>query len=153
MRSNNVLAEHDWIFNDDSTQNQSAPNQFPHDGWVQDNHGTSTFSTLGGFYEGKLIGPAFDSDFLLSKTEYDPTETPVEEDYWLEAVEWMEAKGVDVISSSLIYKPFDLPNNGYDYKDMNGRTTVIARAASYAVHLGVVVCNSMGNERQADPQV
>ena len=151
LRSNNVIAEHDWIFVDDSTQNQSAPNQFPSDASDQDNHGTSTFSTLGGFYEGKLIGPAFDADFLLSKTEYDPTETPVEEDYWLEAIEWMEAKGVDVVSSSLIYKPFDLPNNAYDYKDMNGRTTVIARAASYAVHLGVVVCNSMGNERQTEP--
>jgi serine protease AprX len=151
LRNNNVLAEHDWIFNDDSTLNQTAPNQFPSDAFDQDNHGTSTFSTVGGFYDGKLIGPAFDADFLLSKTEYDPTETPVEEDYWLEAIEWMEAKGVDVVSSSLIYKPFDLPNNGYDYKDMDGKTTVIARAASYAIHLGVVVCNSMGNERQTEP--
>lgn len=151
LKERKVLAEYDWIFNDDSVQYQSVPYQFPSDAWDQDNHGTSTLSTLGGFYDGKLIGPAFDAEFLLSKTEDDRSETPVEEDYWLEAVEWMEAKGADVISSSLIYKPFDPPYNSYDYKDMNGRTTIIARAASYAAHLGVIVCNSMGNERQTNP--
>lgn len=143
-----VLGEYDWIFKDDSTLNQFAPNQFPDDSWDQDSHGTSTLSTLGGFYEGKLIGPAFNSEFYLSKTEYVPTETPVEEDYWLEGVEWMEAQGIEVLSSSLIYKPFNKPNNGYDYNDMDGKTTVVVRAAEHLAYLGVVVCNSMGNERQ-----
>ncbi|MGH2575896.1 MAG: S8 family serine peptidase [Ignavibacteria bacterium] len=151
LKNRRVLGEYDWIFKDDTTHNQSPPNQFPQDDWNQDDHGTSTMSTLGGFYEGQLLGPAFDVEFYLSKSEFNPTETPVEEDYWLEAVEWMEANGVDIISSSLIYKPYDLPNNSYDYKDMNGSTTVISRAADYAVHLGVVVCNSMGNERQTNP--
>jgi hypothetical protein len=34
---------------------------------------------------------------------------------------------------------------------MDGNTTVIVRAADYAAHLGVVVLNSMGNERQTNP--
>jgi hypothetical protein len=63
----------------------------------------------------------------------------------------MEGQGVDVISCSLIYKPFDLPNNQYIYADMNGKTTIIVRAAEHAASLGVVVVNSMGNERQTDP--
>lgn len=151
LRTRNVIAEYDWIFKDDSTQNQAPPNQFPEDEWNQDGHGTTTMSTLGGFYDGKIIGPAFDVEFYLSKTEDDRSETPVEEDYWLEAVEWMEANGAEVISSSLIYKPFDLPNNGYEYKDMNGNTTVVVRAADHAAYLGVVVLNSMGNERQTKP--
>ena len=148
LRTRKVLGEYDWIFKDDSVQYQSPPNQHPGDQYDQDGHGTSTMSTLGGFYNGQLIGPAFDADFYLSKTEDDRSETPVEEDYWLEAAEWMEAQGVDVISCSLIYKPFDLPNNNYEYKDMDGKTTVIVRAADYAAHLGVVVVNAMGNERQ-----
>jgi len=148
LRTRRVLGEYDWIFKDDSTQLQSPPNQFPADQYDQDGHGTSTMSTLGGFYNGQLIGPAFDVTFYLSKTEDDRSETPVEEDYWLEAAEWMEAKGVDVISCSLIYKPYDLPNNSYEYKNMDGKTTIIVRAADYAAHLGVVVVNSMGNERQ-----
>ncbi len=146
LKTRKVLGEYDWIFKDDTASYQTPPNQFPGDIYDQDGHGTMTMSTLGGFYPGKLIGPGFDAEFYLSKTEDDRSETPVEEDYWLEAAEWMESQGVDVISSSLIYKPFDPPNDDYEYKDMNGKTTVIARAADYAVHLGVVVCNSMGNE-------
>jgi len=151
LKTRNVKGEYDWIFKDDSTQNQAPPNQFPEDEWDQDGHGTTTMSTLGGFYDGKIIGPAFDVEFYLSKTEDDRSETPVEEDYWLEAVEWMEANGAEVISSSLIYKPFDQPNNKYEYIDMDGKTTVIVRAADHAAYLGVVVLNSMGNERQTKP--
>ncbi len=151
LSGRDVLGEYDWIFKDDSTLFQFSPNQQPGDIGDQDGHGTATMSTLGGFKDGKMIGPAFDVSFYLSKTEYGATETPVEEDYWLEAVEWMESKGVDVISSSLIYKPYDEPNNKYTYKDMDGKTTVIVRAADKCAYYGVVVCNSMGNERQTDP--
>lgn len=151
LRTRKVLGEYDWIFKDDSTQFQVFPNQIKTDGWDQDGHGTATMSTLGGFYEGQIIGPAFDVEFYLSKTEDGTSETPVEEDYWLEAVEWMESMGVDVISSSLIYKKFDLPHNQYTYKDMDGKTTIIVRAANHAASLGVVVHNSMGNERQTNP--
>jgi serine protease AprX len=151
LKDRKVLGEYDWIFKDDSIQCQFPPDQYPEDTWDQDAHGTTTLSTIGGFYEGELIGPAFDASFYLSKTEDDRDETPVEEDYWLQAVEWMEAQGIDVLSCSLIYKPYDFPNNSYSYPDMDGRTTVIVRAAEIAVHLGVVVCNSMGNEGQKDP--
>lgn len=151
LNTRNVIDEFDWINKDDSVQYQQQPNQFPGDPYDQDGHGTSTMSTLGGFMPGQLIGPAFDVEFYLSKTEAGASETPVEEDYWLEAVEWMEAQGVEVISSSLIYKPFDLPHNQYYYKDMDGKTTITVRAAELAVSLGVVVVNSMGNENQTQP--
>lgn len=151
LMTRNVKGEYDWIFKDDSVQYQTQPNQMPGDSYDQDGHGTSTMSTLGGYYPGQIIGPAFDVEFYLSKTEAGASETPVEEDFWLEGVEWMESQGVEVISSSLIYKPFDLPNNQYSYKDMNGKTTVIVRAADIAAKLGVVVVNSMGNESQTQP--
>jgi serine protease AprX len=151
LRTRKVVAEYDWSYKDEFTFNQVSPDQYPSDNWDQDGHGTETMSSLGGFYEGRLIGPAFDVDFYLSKTEVDGSETPVEEDYWLEAIEWMESQGVEVVSSSLIYKPFDDPNNKYTYQDMNGNTTIIARASKMAVYLGVVVCNSMGNEWQTEP--
>ncbi len=146
LRTRNVKGEFDWIYKDDSVQFQEEPNQLPEDDWDQDGHGTATMSTLGGFYEGEIIGPAFDVSFYLSKTEKSVTETPIEEDFWLEGVEWMESMGVDVISSSLIYKPFDLPHNQYTYKDMDGKTTITVRAAELAASLGVVMVNSMGNE-------
>lgn len=151
LMTRNVKGEYDWIFKDDSVQYQTQPNQMPGDSYDQDGHGTSTMSTLGGYFPGQIIGPAFDVEFYLSKTEAGASETPVEEDFWLEGVEWMESQGVEVISSSLIYKPFDLPHNQYSYKDMNGKTTVIVRAADLAAKLGVVVVNSMGNESQTTP--
>ncbi len=151
LKTRRVLGEYDWIFKDDSTLNQIPPNQVPADVWDQDGHGTATMSSLGGYYPGKFIGPAFDVEFYLSKTENDATETPVEEDFYLEAVEWMEVNGIEVISSSLIYKPYDPPHNSYTYKDMDGKTTVIARAADIAASLGIVVLNSMGNEYQTEP--
>jgi len=151
LKTRNVIDEFDWIYKDDSVQFQEKPNQLPPDKWDQDGHGTATMSTLGGFYQGEIIGPAFDVDFYLSKTELGESETPIEEDFWLEAVEWMESQGAEVITSSLIYKPFDLPHNQYTYKDMNGATTIIVRAAELAASLGVVVVNSMGNESQTNP--
>jgi len=151
LKTRKIIDEYDWINKDDSVQYQVAPNQIPSDPFDQDDHGTATLTTLGGFFPGQVIGPAFDAEFYLSKTEFNPTETPVEEDYWVEAVEWMEANGVDVISCSLIYKPYDLPHNQYIYADMNGKTTIIVRAAEHAASLGIVVVNSMGNERQTDP--
>ena len=106
-----------------------------------------------GFKEGKLIGPSFGAEIILAKTEYTPTETPMEEDYWMEAAEWAEAKGVDVITSSLGYKIWDEPyvNNSYKYEDYNGRTTLVAIASSRLAHMGVLVCNSIGNYNQTDP--
>lgn len=151
LKTRKVIGEYDWIFKDDSVQNQIRPNQYPDDHWDQDGHGTATMSTLGGFYNGKMIGPSFNASFYLSKTEDNRSETPIEEDFWISAIEWMESKGVDVVSSSLIYKNFDEPNNDYTYEDMNGKTTMITRAADIAFELGVIVCNSMGNERQTQP--
>ncbi|MEP7145724.1 MAG: S8 family serine peptidase, partial [bacterium] len=78
------------------------------------------------------------------------SETPMEEDFFLEAAEWSEAKGVDIITSSLIYKVYDAPyeNNSYTYDDYDGRTAITTYAATHSAHLGVVVCQAMGNYNQ-----
>ena len=145
LQTRHVVTEHDFIFNDDVTANQSG------DSKNQDEHGTLTFSILGGFKPGKLIGPAFGADFILGKTEYVPTEYRREEDYWAAGIEWMENHGVDVVSSSVGYNLFD-DGTGYLWSngDFNGRTSVVAQAAARAARLGVVVCTSMGNEGRGD---
>jgi serine protease AprX len=135
-----VIAEYDFIFKDSVTADEA------NDPIGQDSHGTSTMSTVGGFKEGQLIGPAYGASFILGKTEYVPTETRIEEDNWVAAIEWMESKGVDVVSSSLGYTTFD-DGTGYRYSngDFNGRTAVTTKAAVIAARKGVVVVNSMGN--------
>ncbi|HCV42519.1 MAG TPA: hypothetical protein DGH68_03475, partial [Bacteroidetes bacterium] len=116
-------------------------------------HGQNTFSCVGGFSEGNLIGTAYGASFALARTEVDPTETPVEEDNWARAVIWADSLGVDVITSSLSYgaagAPYDPPWPGYTWQDMNGVTTIVSRAANRATELGIVVVNSAGNDGDA----
>ncbi|MBD3288411.1 S8 family serine peptidase [candidate division KSB1 bacterium] len=132
----NVFDEYDFINKDTVTQNEDEDGDWS----SQTDHGTKVLSIVGGFQESKLIGPAFGADFILGKTEDIRSETQIEEDYWVEGIEWMEGQGVDVVNSSLGY------NDWYTYEDMDGETAVTTIAADIAVTKGVVVVNSNGNE-------
>jgi len=137
------LAEYDFVFHDGETSNQ------PGDVAAQWDHGTGTWSVLGGYAPNNLIGPAYNATFLLAKTENNQSETPVEEDNWLAAVQWADSLGADVISSSLGYFNFDNPADNHTYSQMNGRTTVVTLAAALAARRGIVVASAMGNSGSA----
>lgn len=109
-------------------------------------HGTNTLSVIGGYAPGNLIGPAYRSNYILAKTENTDSETPVEEDNWVSALEWADSIGVDVTSTSLGYLEYDPPFTSYTWQDMNGNTAIITIAADLAVKKGIVVVNSAGNE-------
>jgi hypothetical protein len=109
-------------------------------------HGTRTLSLLCGFSPGFLISPAFRSKLILCKTENTESETPVEEDNWVAAAEWVDSLGADVITSSLGYLEMDPgSSHTYDWTDMDGRTAVVTIGANWAANKGIVVCNSAGN--------
>jgi len=128
-----VLDEYDFIFDDGDTQNESEDN------YAQHNHGTYCWSTLGGYAPGQVVGPAYGASFLLAKTEDVRDEYVGEEDNWVEALEWADSLGADVISTSLGYSDW------YVYSDMDGNTCITTLAANTAAGLGIIVCNSMGN--------
>lgn len=109
-------------------------------------HGQATLSLVGGYMPGQLISPAFKSTFVLCRTEVDPTETPIEMDHWVAAAEWADSLGVDIITSSLGYLEFDSPYPDYTWVDMNGNTLPITIGADLAVHKGITVFNSAGND-------
>ncbi len=128
-----VLAEWDFINSDGNTQNE------PGDPTAQHNHGTYTWSALGGAASGNLYGPAYGAYFILAKTEDTSQEQPIEEDYWVSGIEWADSIGADVVSSSLAYIDW------YTYSDMDGNTAVTTVAADIASWRGIVVCNAMAN--------
>ena len=109
-------------------------------------HGTNTLSTMGANQTGLFIGTAPKATYRLCITEDAATESPVEEVNWLVAAEYADSCGVDVISSSLGYTTFDNTALSHTYADMNGRTTIITRAATIAARVGMIVVNSAGND-------
>lgn len=134
--STDVIDTYDFI-NDDSSVDDSG--LLASEGW----HGTNVLSVIGGYDPGNLIGPAFRASYLLAKTEDDFGENPVEEDYWVAGIEWAEAKGADIVSSSLGYIDW------YTYEDVDGKTAVTTLAAEQAARKGVLVVISAGNEGSA----
>jgi len=109
-------------------------------------HGVNTLSTIGGYKPGQLIGPAYGATYILARTENDSSETPLEEDKWIAAIEWADSLGVEVTSTSLSYLAYDPPYTSWTWQDMNGNATRITRAADMAVARGIVVVNSAGND-------
>jgi subtilisin family serine protease len=134
-----VVAEWDFIHGDDNTADDPQQDIFV----GQHNHGTETLSAIAGYAPGALIGPAYGAQFLLAKTESIAFEQQIEEDWWLQAMEWADSLGADIISSSLGY------NVWYQISDMDGKTAVTTKAATVAVSRGIVVVNAMGNEGQS----
>ncbi len=108
-------------------------------------HGTMVLSTMGGNLPGQLIGTAPGASYWLLRSEDGNAEYLMEEYYWLNAAEFADSVGVDVINSSLGYSFFDNPDENHSYEDMDGNTTVITIAADMAAAKGILVVNSAGN--------
>lgn len=108
-------------------------------------HGTRTFSDIGGYIENQFVGTAPDASFYLFKTEDVTSETPVEEAYWVEALERADSLGVWVINTSLGYRAYDNPAYSHLYEDLDGQTTFSARGANHGFDKGLLLVTSAGN--------
>lgn len=111
----------------------------------EDFHGAACFSFLGANQPGTFVGTAPHAQYLLARTEDVGSERHIEEDNWLEAMEWADSLGVDVISTSLGYTEFDPGEGDYTYADMDGNTTIITRAADLASSRGILCVVAAGN--------
>ena len=132
----NVIAQWDVINNDSETANETSAETSN----SQDHHGTAVLSTIAAYAPGELIGVAFDAEFLLAKTEDVTQEVQQEEDNYIAGLEWGEANGADVVSTSLGYLDW------YTYEDMDGNTAVTTIGIDIAVGLGMVCVTAAGNE-------
>ena len=116
----------------------------------EDDHGTKVLSCMAANVEGVMLGTAPNARYWLLKSEDPRSEYPVEEDYWVAAVEFADSVGVDVISSSLGYFQFDNEQLEYPKTALNGNTTLISRAATMASQRGILLFSSAGNEGNGD---
>ncbi|MHC4064711.1 MAG: S8 family serine peptidase, partial [Planctomycetota bacterium] len=135
-----VLAEYDFLDGDFNTDIE------PGDPSAQHFHGTSILGTMASYAPGDLIGGAYDASFILCKTEDTTAEYPAEEDNYVAGLEFIEANGGDVATSSLGYIDW------YTQEDLDGRTAVTTIAVNTATANGVHCCTSAGNDgNDVDP--
>jgi serine protease AprX len=139
MAGATVVAQRDFVGGDSIVRDQ--PGDVPA---AQMSHGTATWSLIAANAPGRLFGEATLARFLLAKTEYVGSETRIEEDHWVAAVEWADSIGVDIISSSLGYLDFD-GGFSYTYAQLNGDIAVTSVAADSAAKRGILVVVSVGN--------
>lgn len=108
-------------------------------------HGTRMASIICGNQPYSLVGIAPAVDLIVAKTEFHrtasgrPYEYSMEEDTYIEALEWAESIGADIVTSSLGYR------TGYGDSQFDGRTAPISIAADAAARRGLLVVTAMGN--------
>ncbi len=103
-------------------------------------HGTLVLSCIGGKLKNKRIGLATGAEFLLAITEQN-RETIADEQNWLAAAEWADKNGAHIINSSLGYT-----YHRYFPDQLDGKSSLIAKAAQMATEKGILVINSAGND-------
>ena len=112
-------------------------------------HGTQVLSCMAAQVPNSLYGTAYKATYALLRTEDDDHESQIEEANWLIGAEYADSLGADVINSSLGYTQFDDPTTDHKYADLNGNTTIAARAANLAASVGIVCVLAAGNEGTA----
>lgn len=116
-------------------------------GVAEDNsHGLHCLSILAGNLPGQFVGTCPKADYILYRTEDVATENLIEEQNWVAAAERADSIGADVFSTSLGYTTFDNPAFNHTYQDLDGNTTIIARASDLAAKKGIISVVAAGND-------
>ena len=134
-----IVATHDFLKNRDDVFHSGG-------------HGTEVLGCLAGRLPaaaggppGPALGLAPAAEYLLARTEQQLRERYAEEEAWLAAAEWADRLGADIINSSLAYT-----EQRYFPEQMDGRRSLIARAANLAARKGLLVVSAAGNDGDDD---
>jgi subtilisin family serine protease len=129
LRTNNqILGTWDFVSNETSVGED-------------DSHGMHCLSTIGANIPGVFVGTAPKTSFYLFRSEDVASEFPIEEHNFAAATEKADSLGVDICSVSLGYSTFDDPAFNYQYSNMDGNTTISAKAADVAAKKGMLKKN------------
>ena len=151
---NNGELEAVWsLRGDDNTDYDSLEDGRDINDFSQPAHGSRTAALAVGYQGRYYIGASPGAELYVAKTEkhvnlYGSTyEMRVEEDMWIEGLEWLERSGVDIVNSSLAY------GDWYSKDELDGETSPASRAARMASERGVLITNAAGNVESAAPYI
>ena len=142
FQDNKIMAYRDFI----------TPQMGHYEGsaFLDDIHGTEVLQLIGGVDQDKSIqfGLATESMYYLARTDHGGYERRQEEDLLIKALEWMEKMDIRLINISLGYaKGYNDPAENYTPKDMDGKTSMVARAIDTAFYKkNMLVIVAAGNE-------
>jgi subtilisin family serine protease len=128
-----VVAEWDFVNDDPNTGIE------PGDTSEQHEHGTYILAILAAYKPGELVGAAYDASYILCKVEEVPDEYKGEEDFFVAGLEFIEAHGGDVATSSVVIYV------GYTPDQLDGSTSPMTKAVNAATANGLHVCQGAGN--------
>ncbi len=118
----------------------------------QDSHGAMVLSEMAGYWPGTFVGSAPKASYALYLTEYNPDDQPLELDNMLCAAERADSIGADVITESLGYDIFNYPpGSGQVFSQLDGATTIAAKAANIATSKGMLFVATAGNDGSSVP--
>lgn len=114
---------------------------------INTDHGMNSLGCMAANKPGTYVGSAPNANYFLYNTEDINGERPIEEDNWLSAAERADSLGIYIVNSSLGYNVYDAPlaADSYTYQNLDGKTTMIAKAANKLSTKGVIVVQAQGN--------
>jgi len=108
-------------------------------------HGTSVLSTMAANSDKSYIGSAPNSNYILLVSEDVNQENLIEEFHFIEALEYADSFGVDIINSSLGYSIFDTFELSHAKDELTGDSAYISKACNFASKKGMLIITSAGN--------
>jgi subtilisin family serine protease len=129
-----------------------TPKSLPYSGspGFDDGHGTEVWSLIAGFSKERKVqfGLATGAQYFLARTDHGGYEKRIEEEWAIEAMEWMAKEGVKVINMSLGYNfGYTDRSENYHPEQMDGKTTEITKAVDrISEKYGILFIISAGND-------
>ncbi len=128
-----VMKQWDLVNNDFNTKPEKT------DPVGQHLHGTLCLGTIAAYMPGELVVSSFEAAFILCVPEDVIEEYPLEERWFVAALEYAESNGADLITSSLVIY------DHYDNNQLNGETSVMSTGWNIATGNGVIGVQGGGN--------
>jgi hypothetical protein len=133
LYSNQILGERNFIDTSLSVYSESS-------------HGTKVMSLFSCKNGNKLVGGSPEAKFWLLVSEDAYNEYPLEEFYFVKALEFSDSVGADIVNASIGYSNFDTSEDSYTTNDLYTKKSISSRASSIAASKGMIIVTSAGNE-------